>query len=136
MPLLVAPFLASHYISGIFHRFVVTLRHYKVHSKLEFHIQFYFFLLYKFRLNLLFGKLMCVCEGGNLIFLVSFTPSLPLSATSGFPETEREALRKRGKRLWTGVKAIWPLLEVFLFCSSCPTGQLSTLGKIQKRSRC
>lgn len=78
MPLLVAPFLTSYYISGIFHRFVVTLRLYKVHSKLEFHIQFYFFLLYKFRLNVLFGKLMCVGEGENLIFTVSFTLSLPL----------------------------------------------------------
>ena len=37
--------------------------------------------------------------------------------------------------MWTGVKAIWPLLVVFLFCGSCPTGQTSTLGIMQKRSR-
>ena len=57
---------------------------------------------------------MCVCVKGKfLIFLVSFTPSLPLSATSGFPEIERGALRKRGKRMWAGVKAIWPLMVIF-----------------------
>ena len=135
----VSPFPISHYSSGIFHKSAVTFRRVKVHLKLKFRIQFYFFLLSKFRLNFcLENYCVCVCvfvcvKEREFNFPWFFTPSLCYF----WPSRDREGnFKEKGEMLWTGVKVIWPLLGLLLLCSSSPPGRRPALGMIQKRSRC